>query len=444
MKEYCNVVGVGFGPANLALTVALDEVSRDGTDTPSALFFERQPQFGWHRNMLLPCAKMQVAFLKDLVTFRNPGSPYTFVSYLHHAGRLARFVNNQDFFPTRLEFHDYLEWVASHFTDRISYGAEVCSIRPAPDDGSPGALEVVVRYQDRPDTQVVAADNVVISTGLVPRVPEGAELGERVWHSSQFLGRFRAGDWFGARRVAVVGAGQSAAELTAFCYDNTTDAEIISVIPSYGYSIADDTPFANEVFDAGAVDDYYFGTKESQDAYWYYHRNTNYSVVDDDLLRELYRRSYDDEFTGARRLNFRRLSRIDGVEETADGARISVRSLSTGQRDHFDVDFVVFGTGYQPMDPSPLLAEVDQYLLRDENGRYQIDRDHRLLTRDGFGGGIYLQGGTEQTHGLSASLLSNMAVRSGEIVDSILGRKGVWPWAESRAADGSEPAAALS
>jgi L-ornithine N5-oxygenase len=33
--------------------------------------------------------------------------------------------------------------------------------------------------------------------------------------------------------------------------------------------------------------------------------------------------------------------------------------------------------------------------------------------------GIYIQGGTEHTHGLSSSLLSNIAVRSGEIANSI-------------------------
>jgi L-ornithine N5-oxygenase len=426
MNEYRNVVGVGFGPANLALAVALDEAA----DGPSGLFLERQAQFGWHRNMLLPFAKMQVAFVKDLVTFRNPGSAYTFISYLHHAGRLVRFVNNQDFFPTRLEFHDYLEWVAGHFTDRTRYGAEVRAIRPAA-DGSRGPLEVEFGRPGEAGSEMVNTDNVVISTGLVPRMPPGVEMGERVWHSSQFLGRFRARDWSGARRLAVVGGGQSAAELTTFLYDNT-DAEIISVVPSYGYSIADNTPFANEVFDPVAVDDYYFGSKESQDAYWRYHRNTNYSVVDDDLLRDLYRRSYDDDFSGARRLKFLRLSRIDGVEQDADAARLLVRSLSTGERTSYDVDAVAFATGYHPMSPDRLLTGLDQHLVRDEHGAYRVDRDHRLVTTGGFPGGIYVQGGTEQTHGLSASLLSNMAVRSGEIVESITKHTtDGWSWAAS-------------
>ena len=45
--------------------------------------FERQPTFGWHTGMLLEKATMQVSFLKDLATMRNPSSTFTYVSYLH-------------------------------------------------------------------------------------------------------------------------------------------------------------------------------------------------------------------------------------------------------------------------------------------------------------------------------------------------------------------------
>jgi L-ornithine N5-monooxygenase len=56
----------------------------------------------------------------------------------------------------------------------------------------------------------------------------------------------------------------------------------------------------------------------------------------------------------------------------------------------------------------------------------RMERDYRITTTPGLSCGIYLQGGTEHTHGLSSSLLSNIAVRSGEIVDSIVTR-GIGP-----------------
>ena len=85
-------------------------------------FIERQPEFGWHRDMLLDDCRMQISFLKDLVTQRDPTSRFTFINYLFERGRLNEFVNLKNFYPTRVEFHDYLSWVAQAFDDRVHYG----------------------------------------------------------------------------------------------------------------------------------------------------------------------------------------------------------------------------------------------------------------------------------------------------------------------------------
>ncbi|WP_283812081.1 SidA/IucD/PvdA family monooxygenase [Bradyrhizobium archetypum] len=41
--------------------------------------------------MLLPGSDMQISFLKDLVSLRDPTSPFTFLNYLHKRGRFAGF-----------------------------------------------------------------------------------------------------------------------------------------------------------------------------------------------------------------------------------------------------------------------------------------------------------------------------------------------------------------
>src|SRR5262245_13350481 len=91
--EIYHVVGIGFGPSNLSLAIVLEEYGASGLENEiSSLFFERQSSFGWHRNMLLPLTTMQVSFLKDLVTLRNPTSSFSFIAYLHASGRLLQFV----------------------------------------------------------------------------------------------------------------------------------------------------------------------------------------------------------------------------------------------------------------------------------------------------------------------------------------------------------------
>lgn len=424
--EMYDVVGIGFGPSNLSLAIALEEHHANVPERPVAsAFFERQLSFGWHRNMLLPSATMQICFLKDLATFRNPMSRFTFVSYLHESGRLPRFTNNLDFFPTRREFHQYLEWAESKVTDRVSYDSEVTAIRLPSEAGSGPVdyLQVEIRTGGGTGVRMVNARNVAISTGLVPRIPDNLELDDRVWHSSEFLAKFHQVNPDDLKRVAVVGAGQSAAEITRFLYDTVPHAQIYAVIPSYGYSVADATPFANQVFDPSAVDDYYLGTEEMRQAFWHYHRNTNYSVVDEDLIRDLYRRVYDEDIHKSRRLHFLHLTRVRTVKQTGSVTRIALHSLFDGECQDLCVDAVVFATGYDVMEPSGLLGDLSRYCLRDEAGQLRVERDYRIVTTPELPCAIYLQGGTEHTHGLSASLLSNIAVRSGEIADSIIRRR---------------------
>ena len=49
-----------------------------------------------------------------------------------------------------------------------------------------------------------------------------------------------------------------------------------------------------------------------------------------------------------------------------------------------------------------------------------IGRDYRVATTGATQAGIYLQGATEHSHGIGSTLLSNTAVRAGEILGSIL------------------------
>lgn len=47
-----DIVCVGFGPAALAIAIAMHE--RGFSSNKNVLFLERQAEFGWHTGMLLP------------------------------------------------------------------------------------------------------------------------------------------------------------------------------------------------------------------------------------------------------------------------------------------------------------------------------------------------------------------------------------------------------
>jgi L-ornithine N5-oxygenase len=400
---------VGFGPANLALAIAVAEHNATAAEPVAAHFLERQPRFGWHRGMLIEDATMQVSFLKDLVTPRNPASRFSFLCYLHGRDRLADFINRKDLFPLRIEFHDYLDWAAAKVGDQVSYGREVVSVCGAGD-----GFEV-----HTVDGSVYRARNLVLGTGLRPRLPAGVTPGERVWHNHELLHRIDTVPE--PERCVVIGAGQSAAEVTAFLHDRFPAAEICAVFARYGYSPSDDSSFVNRIFDPDAVDAFYSAPEDVKRRLMDYHGNTNYSAVDVDLIDELYRRQYREKVRGGRRLRVFNASRPVDVTED-ESVRVTVESLTTGEKTVLDADLAVYATGYLPPDPVPLLGELADRCRRDEHGRLRVERDYRLVTT-GVPGGIYLQGGTEHTHGITSSLLSNTAVRAGEILGSIVERR---------------------
>lgn len=441
-----DLIGVGFGPSNLALAIAaVEHNDRAGAGSSVGVrFFERQPSFGWHRGMLLDDATMQVSFLKDLVTLRNPASSFSFLAYLHERGRLVDFINHKTLFPLRLEFHAYLEWAAARVADLVDWGHEVTGIEPVIEDGVVVAADVTAR-ELRPDGAgrevTYRARNVVIGTGLRPRFPEGISGSEHVWHNHQLLHRVQEIDAATARRFVVVGAGQSAAEVAAFLHEEFSEAEVVCVFSRYGYSPADDSPFANRIFDPDAVDDFFGAPQQVKEMLLGYHANTNYSVVDADLIEELYRRSYQEKVTGRERLRVLNVSRVDRVQEQPGGVRVGVRSLTNGSSTEIDADLAVFATGYDPADPRAVLGGLAEFCPADELGRLRVRRDYRVDAGPDLRVGVYLQGATEHTHGLSSSLLSTLAVRSGEILDSVTAGADARPDRRTRGDDLASTAA---
>lgn len=416
-----DVIGVGFGPSNLALAIAVAEEESPLGDRTSALFLERQPEFGWHRGMLIDDATMQVSFLKDLVTLRNPASGFSFLSYLHSRGRLVDFINHKNLFPLRVEFHDYLEWAAAQVSHQVRYQQEVVSVRPMTLPESVEGFEVITRGPAGEQARY-RARNVVFGIGMQPKLPDGVVAGPRIWHNRDLLRSVEGIGQAEAGRFVVVGAGQSAAEVTAYLHRRFPAAEICGVFSRYGYSPADDSSFANRIFDPEAVDHFYSAPEHVKQMMLDYHANTNYSVVDLDLIQDLYRRVYQEKVLGTERLRLFSASRLRSVVESAGGVRVTVESLTTGETAVLDTDVVVYATGYHPADPRQLLGDLAEHCRCDDQGRLLVERDYRVVAPF-VRGGIYLQGGTEHTHGLSSSLLSNAAVRAADILRSIAGHR---------------------
>ncbi|MFI8566220.1 lysine N(6)-hydroxylase/L-ornithine N(5)-oxygenase family protein [Rhodococcus sp. NPDC078407] len=429
-----DVVGIGYGPSNLGLAIALHEHNSTHATEIMAAFVESKPRFGWHPGMLIPGTTMQISFLKDLALQRNATSEFTFLNYLQEMGRLHHFVNHQTFFPTRIEFHDYLEWAVNKVDADVRYGTVATRIH---DQGDHFRIDT----ERDGHLSTLNARNIVLAGGLTAKLPPGVQPSSRQFHNHNLLFDLQELPSTDHNRFVVVGAGQSAAEVASYLHKAYPRAEVHAVFGKYGYSPSDDSPYANRIFDPGAVDDYYNSPVALRKKLLDYHRGTNYSAVDLPLIEELYSIEYAERVSNSRRLFVHGASGVLAADDSDDGVRVTIEHRPTGATQELDVDAVVYATGFTPMDLPSILGPLHRNNHGDD---VRVGRDYRLRTATTTAGSIYLQGGTEDTHGLTSSLLSNIAVRSGEIVDSIArrttppttGEPGVFPRALSSSSRG--------
>jgi L-ornithine N5-oxygenase len=419
-----DLVGVGFGPSNLAVAVALEERAGEGGDL-RAIFFERQAEPLWHPGLLLEGTTLQISFLKDLATPRDPRSEFTFLNYLRESGRLQAFINLREFCPSRIEFNDYLRWVADRLRHYARFRSTVERVVPSPANPRSGEIDLlaVVVRDDSGATRSYLTRNVVVATGGEPSLPPEVSTspGSATAHSSVFLPfvERRFPDHGGAYRFVVVGSGQSAAEVFEHLLKSYPSSDVTCVMRRWAFKPADDSLFVNEVFRPESTDLFYGLGSQLRRAISAAHRDTNYSAVDLELIRSIYRTLYEDSVCGRTRARILPLHELVSVTESEAGVCLLLRDLTSGGERVLQADGAVFATGYTRALPLPLLEAVDPYIEGDEEG-YRIRRDYSLETTSELTAGVYLQGFSEDTHGLSDTLLSVLAMRSTEILDSIL------------------------
>lgn len=247
--ELLDLLCIGFGPASLAIAIALHDVhaTSSASPQPKVLFLEKQPQFAWHAGMQLPGAKMQISFLKDLATPRDPRSKFTFLNYLFENGRLNQFINLGTFLPTRLEYEDYLRWCAGHFEQegKVAYGMEVEGVRVGEKRKDGKVTSFTVTARDRHgDLMTRRARHVVIAVGGRPVIPQNLQGLMHVAHSSQFATTIAKIQQREGRplRFAVVGSGQSAAEIFNDLWERFPDSQIKLIIKGASLRPSDDSP----------------------------------------------------------------------------------------------------------------------------------------------------------------------------------------------------------
>lgn len=417
------VLAIGAGPSNLALAVAVEELGPPEL-AGSTLLLEQHDDISWQRNLMLPWARSQVSFVKDLVTLRNPRSRFSFLNFLHDRGRLDEFVNLSTFNPYRKELSDYLQWVAWNLQDvRVRYNARAASVTPRyADDGTIEGWTTTLADGDR-----VHSRDLVVAIGRDPRVPEvfAGLPRERVIHSAEYTPRIArvASNTDRPMRAVVVGGAQSAAEMFMALHDDLPLAELTLVVRSIGLQNYQTSKFVNEIFFPSFIDSFYDSPTEARREILTEAHQTNYAGLAAPFLDDMYYMLYRQKLFGSRSSSVRAMTEVVGARE--DGAEIvlDLRDRKSGKVESMRCDLVLLGTGYEPRLPE-LVRGLASNADLDE---VTVGRRYRVDLGEGVRGGLYLQGINEQTHGIADSLLSVLASRSQDIVTDLLERRSAAP-----------------
>ncbi|GAA5833682.1 hypothetical protein JCM11251_003204 [Rhodosporidiobolus azoricus] len=436
LEEIYDLLSIGFGPASLAIAIALAEHNSNAPcpqqPTYSSLgglqdalgfdsrqeaatseraqrharirrtmrvgFLEKHERFRWHPGMMIEGSTMQISFLKDLATLRNPQSPYTFLSYLasFSPSRLVSFVSLSTFTPSRREFADYLQWCAEKVEKEtaaqggtVSYGEEVVAVEAVREEelsvGDVRILRVTSRNTATGEVTHRLTRNLVVSTGGAPRMPPQLSTPElhsspRILHTSSFVEKIdsilssvlSSPPPTRPLRFAVIGAGQSSAEcflalrsrLAAVLPSDTKQRpEIEMLFRSSSLRPTDEGPFSNEVFDPAMSQAMFRLGEGDRKRVLDEAKSTNYSIVNPKKLDEVFETMYMqrvEEDISARssasssnivldpHLALKPFSELvsASVDLSSSAVTLTLHNPILGETREVEYDAVICGTGY--------------------------------------------------------------------------------------------------
>lgn len=402
-----DAVGVGLGPFNLSTAALLDPVGKLNT-----LFFEREKEFQWHPGLLFPDATIQVSFLKDLVTLADPQSHYSFLAFLFANRRLYRFINANFMRVSRVEFNQYFRWVANRLPN-LEFGQEVHAI----------SLEDKL-FSVSTSRGQVRAKNIILGTGLQPAIPQcaagfiHAKNQRTLLHASRYL---HSDPQTGGMRVAVIGGGQTGAEIVQHLLSSPDKVpKTLSWISKRSNFLPlDESPFTNELFTPN-YSDYFYGLSAQDRVAILAEQKFASDGISNSLLERIYQLLYQAEFlNGSGRCCslYPRCELADITPASQGGWVLALRDGFNCVTTTLEADVVILATGsaYKPL---PALSPIMNRLAQGDHG-FIVQDDYSVQWDGPASLKIYIQNGARHFRGVADPNLSLMAWRSAKIINSL-------------------------
>jgi lysine N6-hydroxylase len=407
MNQCLDFIGIGIGPSNLSIAALGSEIAGF-----NCKFLERKPHFSWHPGMILADCSMQTNFLKDLVTAVSPTNPYSFLNYLVKRKKFYRFLNTEQHTVSREEFADYLSWAATGL-DSLAFNQDVHAV-----NFDENQRQFVVTTQN----DVFYAKHVCVGIGKKIKLPDCVtQQNDQCFHASEMM--FRKPNLSG-KRVAIVGGGQSGADLFLNIFQGEwgQPEQLNWISRRNNYNALDEAAFANEYFTPDYVENFYTLGSSAKQHMLREQKMTSDGITSESLLA-IYRAMYHhfDVLQNKRWVRLLPSRSVTSLNTKDNFYQLETEHHLDQGREAFDVDVVIFATGYEQARPEFLDALSERFSTTDD-GQYRIASDFTLEREGAHENCLFAVNASMHHHGIADPQLSLMAWRAARILNRVIGQ----------------------
>lgn len=424
-NDVLDLVGIGFGPAGIALAAAIQDSGEDrGINLKRRVtFYEQAATPGWQTGLLFRNVDIQHHYMRDLATPRNPRSRFTFANFLKEHDRIFEFgslvYGGGGGAVSRIEWSNYVAWAASLLDEYVNYECPVEGMHLAR-----AGEEQVIAVRSRKGEILTRA--VAFCAGQELSYPAlfRGHVGDRVFHATRFLHKMQKIPKTERLRVSVIGAGQSAIEIVSYLHANYPQAQITCLQRSFGFHHGNHSPFIQRMFHPKESDIFFALEPAKRKEVLRDIGRVNYGAVDREAVSALYRTLYEDDLLGTKRIRLLTGTEIIKVESDEGGSlRVSTSNKHDGSLETTVADIVVLATGFVKRSLPQLFDPLLSIMRLNVNGEPEVGYDFKVRTQANSDPLILVPGAAEASHGLGgANSFSMIAVKAERVMEALHSR----------------------
>lgn len=410
-KKIYDIIGIGIGPFNLGMAAMLEDLPQ-----LSSIFFDQSPAFNWHAGMLLQNARLQVPFYADLITVVNPCSKFTFLNYLKQKQKLFRFAIQENNFPTRREYNDYCRWTFEQL-DNLHFHHKVVDLHY---DLSEDVYTVMVHNLSSDQLMFYHTKHIVIGVGTQPNFPPCLKNinNDTIIHSADYL--FKKDVILKQSKIAIVGSGQSAAEIFYDLLNYTDHLENLSWFTrSARFYPMEYSKLSLEMTSLDYIDHFYslssVKKKEAIQSQDQLYKGINFSLINE-IYEALYIKGIDGDISS---IQLHTNTELKQVNSSLDEINLQFYHSELQQYFGHQAKALILATGYSANIPS-FLDSVKKQIQFTNDEQYQVNRNYSI---DVAGKRIFIQNADLNSHGFTAPDLGMGPYRNATILNAILGHE---------------------